>query len=199
MAKKISWLILLITIWCASCAAGNGMVTKKTEEPYVYITNSAVSPPLGFFGLVQHDNSYCAVKFMETGRDEKKQYRYALYDWHYQGDGSGDFSRSTAKHGTGKATYHYAEISSRGRLAFQTGNMDIVCAEMHILWIGDTTLTFQNAKKDEKEQEIIKAGVKIAPTKWTNISEINVFDKRLKWYHYDAKRQTIKIHVNQLW
>jgi hypothetical protein len=42
-------------------------------------------------------------------------------------------------------------------------------------------------------------GIELAPTKWTDISQVNVFDPRLKWYRYDEKRKDTFIPIDQLW
>jgi len=40
----------------------------------------------------------------------------------------------------------------------------------------------------------------LAPTPWENITEVNVSDKRIKWYRYDKNRKTIDIPViDKLW
>lgn len=184
------------------CAANNDLLVRRLADersPIVSIWPTGVSPPLGYFALVRRDNAYCAVKFQETARSKEPEalYRYAVFEWHYQGDGSGDFSRSTAQHGEGKATWKYVPFI--GRLSFQTGNVGVDCGDIHIAWGGATTLSFREARKDESEEETIKRGVKIAPTKWTDIKDVNVFDKRLSWYGYDAKRKDQSVPVDSLY
>jgi hypothetical protein len=36
-------------------------------------------------------------------------------------------------------------------------------------------------------------GIELAPTKWQEISEVNIQDPHLNWYRYDEKRERILI------
>jgi hypothetical protein len=42
-------------------------------------------------------------------------------------------------------------------------------------------------------------GFELAPTPWTEMSQVNVFDLRLKWYKYDENRKRIFIPIDRLW
>ena len=182
------------------CTANNDLIVRRLADektPNVLIAPTAIVPPLGYFALVKLDNTYCAVKFIETGSSKEQDYRYAVFEWHYQGDGSGDFSRPSAQHGQDKATWKH--IPFIGRLSFQTGNIGVDCGDVHISWGGGTGLSFREARKDQTTEDAIKRGIKIAPTKWTDVKEVNVSDKRLTWYGYDATRKDQSVPVESLY
>jgi hypothetical protein len=184
------------------CAANNDLLVKRLADeksPLALIAPTGIAPPLGYFALVKLDDTYCALKFDEVAwsKEQDPLYRHAIFEWHYQGDGSGDFSRPTARHGQGKATSRYVPFV--GRLSFQTGNVGVDCGDIHLSWGGGTALSFREARKDQTTEEAIKRGIQIAPTKWTDIKDVNVFDKRLTWYGYDAKRKGQSVPVDSLY
>ena len=194
--------IAVLVSAAGGCAANNDLIVRRLADettPKFLIWPTGIGPPLGYFALIKQDSAYCAVKFQETAwsKEEAVLYRYAVFEWHYQGDGSGDFSRPTAQQGVGKATWKY--IPFIGRLSFQTGNVGVDCGNIHLSWGGGTGLSFREARKDQTTEEAIKRGIKIAPTKWTDIKEVNVFDKRLAWCGYDATRKDRSSSVDSLY
>jgi hypothetical protein len=40
--------------------------------------------------------------------------------------------------------------------------------------------------------------VEIAPTAWSEVSQINLNDKKLHWYHYDESRKDTLIPIEEL-
>jgi hypothetical protein len=188
------------------CATASDPVVKRLADektPEVLIGATGVVMPLGYFALVKDGDRYCAVKFLETGAerapvDAVPNHQYAIYEWHYQsGNGTADFSRPAAKHGTGKATWEFTRVF--GRLSFQTGNVGVDCGDIHRAWHGGTALSFAEARADESAEETIKHGVKIAPTKGTDIKDVDVLDKRLTWYMYDSKRRNRSVPIDSLY
>jgi len=188
------------------CATDSDLVVKRLADekmPEVLIGATGIVMPLGYFALIRDGDRYCAVKFLEAGAesapvDAVPNHQYALYEWHYHsGDGSVDFSGSTAKHGTGKATWDFTRVF--GRFSFQTGNVGVDCGEIHRAWYGGTALSFAEARADESVEETIKHGVKIAPTKWTDIKNVDVLDNRLTWYVYDSKRKNRSVPIDSLY
>jgi len=81
-----------------------------------------------------------------------------------------------------------------GRFAFSFGKKDIVFGPIELLWFGEGNIHFFSSRQEEGDY-----GVEMAPTKWTDISQVNVFDKRLTWYRYDPKRNNIEIPIDELW
>jgi hypothetical protein len=193
--------VLLITTAGCATSSDDLLVKRGSDGPAVTVSiwPTGVAPALGYYALVRQGDAICAVKFTETAqsKDPERKYRYAVYEWHYQPDGSGEFSRPSAKHGEGKATWNYTEMV--GRLSFQTGNVGVDCGDIKLAWAGGTTLSFRAARKDETEKETIKRGIMIAPTKWTEINQVNARDKRLTWYGYDPSRKDKSTLVQALY
>ncbi len=79
-------------------------------------------------------------------------------------------------------------------MAFSFGNMNIKCGLFDIHWFGEGWISFYGENQKEGDY-----GIEMSPTKWTDISEVNVYDPRLKWYRYDPKRTNVEIPVEDLW
>ena len=105
---------------------------------------------------------------------------------------TGDFSKSNVQFKKDKLSS--PKPRGIGRFAFSFGNKEIKCGAIQLHWSGKGWVHFYGG--DQKEGDY---GIELAPTKWTNISQVNVFDPRVKWYRYDAKRQDIKIPIDRLW
>jgi hypothetical protein len=182
-------------------AINNGdIVLPKDNE--VYIAEVGIVMPLGKILLVRRNSDYCAIKFTKfwlentsevgsifvaAGSDE-----YAMYESYYQGDKTGDFSKKNVE-------FKKEKLSSPkprgiGRLAFSFGDREIKCGTIKLEWFGKGGVYFY--REDQKEGDY---GIELAPTKWIDIAEVNVYDPRLKWYRYDEKRERVNIPVDQLW
>ena len=81
-----------------------------------------------------------------------------------------------------------------GRLAFSFGNKEIECEGIKLFWGGKGVINFyREGKKHDKYN------IELAPTIWTDISQVNFFDQRITWYKYDDKRKRVNIPIDQLW
>ena len=158
----------------------------------VHIGPNVVAIPLGRILVVRKNTEYCAIKFTEfwTGRTQEDV--YARYESYYQGDASGDFARKNVQFKKGKLSF--PKPRGIGRLAFSFGNKNIQCGPIKLFWSGKGSVYFHSDGQAQGDY-----GIELAPTKWTDISQVNVFDPRLEWYRYDEKRQRVNIPVDRLW
>jgi len=158
----------------------------------IVIGSNAVRIPLGRILLVRKNSTYGAVKLIRlwTGKTEKD--RYAEYESYYQGDKTGDFSNKNVQFKKGKLSF--PKPHGIGRLAFSFGNRDIQCGLIKLAWYGEQWVYFFSTNQNQGDY-----GIELAPTIWENISQVNVFDTRIKWYRYDSKREDIIIPIDKLW
>ena len=173
-------------------ASDKGDQSKSSTPNEVVITPVAVKIPLGKILLVRKTSEYCAVKFTKfwTGKTEFDW--YASYESYYQGDKTGDFSNKNVLFI--KDELSFPKPRGIGRLAFSFGNKNVRCGPIKLFWFGQGWVCVYSS--GEKQGDY---GIELAPTKWADISQVNVFDQRLKWYRYDPKREDINIPVDQLW
>lgn len=168
----------------------------------IHIGKTAIVMPLEKILLVRKGSEYCVIKFSKfwsentsevgtlfvaSGSDE-----YAMYESYYQGDKTGDFSKKNVLFKKEKLSF--PKPRGIGRLAFSFGNDEIKCGSIKLQWSGEGSVHFYR-----EGQKMGDYGIELAPTKWIDISEVNVFDPRLKWYRYDEKRKRANIPVDKLW
>jgi len=160
----------------------------------VNIAPNCVVMPLGRIALIRRGSEYCAVKFTETWKGKTESARFANYESYYQGDGTGDFSSKNVQFTKDTLVYRISVLGRLYPVPFGRRNLDIKCGPVQLFWSDKGTVYFFGSKQKEGDY-----GIEIAPTRWTEISQVNVFDPRLKWYRYDGKRKDIYISIDQLW
>ena len=162
------------------------------------VRGSGVLMPKGVFLLIRSHKDTCALRFTDfhRGRDKKEwsvfhsgeENLYSQYDWFYQGDGSGDFSKANVE--SGHESLRRGPIVGFGHMfGSQVGNTNIECGSFELSWSYPTTVYFWNAGKRRESRD---RQLEIAPTKWKNISELNALDPNLIWYsYYEGIAETI--------
>lgn len=168
----------------------------------VHIAEIGIIMPLEKILLVRKGLEYGAIKFTKVWSENTSEVgsifvargsdEYAIYESYYQGDSSGDFSKSNVQFKSDKLSF--PKPRGIGRLAFSFGNKEIKCGPIKLEWFGKGSVYF--FREGQKEGDY---GIELAPTKWTDITQVNVFDPRLKWYRYDDKRKRVNIPVDKLW
>lgn len=158
----------------------------------VHIGKSAIVMPLGKILLVRRDSDYCAIKFMKFWAGKTEKDLYARYESYCQDDKTGDFSKLNVR--VRKAELSFPKPRGIGRLAFSFGNKEIDCGPVRLFWSGQGAVHFYSEGQKQADY-----GIELAPTKWTDILQVNVVDPRLKWYRYDENRKRMNIPADRLW
>ena len=167
-----------------------GIVPPGTND--VVIAPNAVIVPIGRIMLIRKGSEYCAIKFTEFWTGNTEEDRYAKYESYCQGDGTGDLLNKNGQFKKGELSA--PKPRGIGRLAFSFGNRNVLCGPIKLQWSGKGSIYFYS--EGQKQDDY---GIQLAPTKWTDVSQVNVFDARLKWFGYDAKRQRMVVPIDQLW
>lgn len=173
--------------------------TTSLRDTAVVMWGGAAAP-IGRFLLIRKGPDMCAVSFEGFRRagDAKpptlfnsgNEHRYAEYDWYYQNDGSGDFTRNNTKHG--HDTLVSGPLIGIGRLAFQTGNTAVNCGPFKLNWRYPDLVKFYRGNKRGDH------GIEMAPTLWSSIADVRGNDPNLKWYRYDESRDPMTIPAGDL-
>ena len=158
----------------------------------VHIGKTAIVMPLAKILLVRRESDYCAIKFTEFWTGKTEEDVYAMYESCYQGDKTGDFSKKNVK--LQKDKLAFPKPRGIGRLAFSFGNRNIRCGPLKLQWAGRGSVFFYAEGQEQGDH-----GIELAPTIWTDISEVDVFDQRIKWYRYEEQRKRMNISIDQLW
>lgn len=159
-----------------------------------------VTAPIGRLLLAKKGNHMCAIRFtkFQRGHDtseatvfhSRDETLYANYQWFCQVDGSGDLKKRNITTGSGKLIRK--PLKGVGRLAFQTGNETIKCGPFRLFWSFPTFVSFSYTPRCSN------SGIRLSPTKWVSIEEINTSLSTLKWYHCDEQRKTIYVPIEEL-
>ena len=202
-------IILILTLVCISNAVAETDLeflnrvsenrdTLKPDDAIVFW--GGVAAPVGRFLLIRRDGATCAVLFknFRRGGDAKRgttfntgeEHLFADYDWYFQNDGSGDFTKENVKQGLGKVAY--GPLVGIGRLAFQTTNQTVSCGSIKLNWTYPDIVKFYYGSKRENTK------VELAPNSWCSLSEVNVNDSGIKWFEMDGNRLTTIIPVSDL-
>ena len=160
----------------------------------VHIAPNAVAMPLGRIVLIRRGSEYCAVKFTEKWTQKFESARFTNYESYYQGDGTGDFSTKNVQFTKDTLVDRTSYFGRLWPLPFGHRNWYIKFGAVKLLWstgsYGDWVYFSESSSR---------GGVELAPTKWTDISEVNVFDSSLRWYMYDERRKDLSIPIDELW
>ncbi len=188
----------MVGLIAASGEAGES--GKQAMKPHdieeIVIGSNALKMPLGRVLLIRKDSQYCPVKFTEAWTGKTKFDFWSNYESYYQGDGTGDFSNENVQFTKGQLITR--RLVGLGKMfSFPVGrqNYEIKCGPIKLFW--DTGwVYFYDVGRPNAADSIIN---EMAPTKWRDNSQVNVFDPRLKWYRYDEYRKHIYIPTDQLW
>jgi hypothetical protein len=189
------------------------IIIKDNNDNKVFIAWHGVSVPLGYITLIRDKNNYGAVKLTQYRIREwhyliggpKQEDILVDYESYYQGDGNGDFSNKNViirKGEVSDKTRFFLPIILSGHSTIPIGNPYVRCGPLKVLWTEQTYLWFNRDERFDIERGTKKAKInyELAPTKWKDISEVNVFDSRIKWYRpYEVKDNSQDIPIDKLW
>lgn len=188
-----------------------------TKDNEVGIWDSYIEQPLGRILLIRKDSRYCAVKFTKnwTEIDEEEKEKLAR-DISLGGISAELAEKQYTKKFTTYEIYHnFDEISKKRNnikpegehiaswlpmkglfrpFIYQPGDSYIICDSFKLTWSYKNKVCFHPPNKTRGE-----FGFELAPTPWSDISQVNISDPRIKWYRYDDKRQRVNIPIDKLW
>jgi hypothetical protein len=195
MKSRIIIIVLSLTCWQIGELNALAFYFGESGPPGtddVHIGKTAIVMPLGRILLVGKNSEYCAIKFTKYWTGRTGEDHFAKYESYCQGDKSGNFIKKNVILKRGELSF--PKPRGIGRFAFSLANREIECGIARLLWSGQGAVHFYNKKQKQGDY-----GIELAPTKWTDISHVDVFDPRLRWYKYDEKRRRENIPVDNLW
>jgi hypothetical protein len=188
--------LLILSVWGgAGMAASNTGVDIGPPGPNeVLIGPNGVIMPLGKILLIRKDSDYGAIKFIKFWIGKTEYDLYAQYEAYYQDDRTGDFHNKNVKFRQGELHSPKPFFSLFGH-PFAFGiKEEIKCGPIRLWWTGKGAVYFFGRAQRQGDYNI-----QLGPTKWTDVSQVNVSDVQLKWYRYDEKRKRMVFPIDQLW
>jgi hypothetical protein len=207
---------LLLFLFFSLIPIHNG---KKVEDTFVdnkaRIVWSGVSVPIRHITLIRKENCYGAVKFIKNWTRERYyliggtyQDIFASYESYYQEDDTGDFTKQNViirKGEVSNKTQFFPLIILSGHSTIPIGNPYVRCGPLKVEWGGNRInylwFNYDSLYNRNRSPRKTKIDYELAPTKWTDITEVNVFDPRIKWYKpYQVDDDSdITIPIDKLW
>ncbi len=185
----LSTIILGILI-SESIANMNDLKTSSNEIATIYY--SGIELPVGRILLMRKDSHFGAILFTRFWTEKDGKEKYAFYNAYYQEDGTGDFSNENSKSSEGIAS----ELPLRGPFRpfiYQPGDSFIRCGFFKLTWAYRSFVGFMPPDK-----ELGDFGYELAPTAWTEIKDVKIRDRRIKWYRFDKNREKFIISIDNL-
>lgn len=197
MIKKLIIIFFVGLFLVGRIDTSNANESIMPESNDVQIAPNAIGMPVGRFLLIRKDNEYCAIRFTQNWTGKTKYDQHAEYESYYQGDKTGNFRNQNLKYKKEEVYYTKPSFSIFGHPVRIGAKRDILCGPLELWWSAGPHLTFVYYNRHDQNQR--DNGIELAPTPWKSITEVNVFDQRVKWYRYDERRKRVNITIDQLW
>lgn len=172
--------------------ADNDIYPPGADE--VLIGPNGVIMPTGRILLIRKDTTYCAIKFVDMWTGKTEDDKYAKYESYFPQDDSKIL-------GPGNIGIYKDELHSPqprwslfGHPVAFGEKSDIRCSPFNLWWSGKGTVYFFERGKPQRDY-----GIELAPTPWTDISQLNLSNPHIKWYRYDGTRKRVNFPVDKLW
>ncbi len=168
------------------------MAQQKLDKDGVEITSICVVMPVGRILLIGKYDFVGAVKFLHN--EEKPDGTYSMYEFfeHEKGEfrKMGEGSVLLKKLPGGKGIFFHESPSKLAGPPLKLKNFSLFA---HAGGLNHSTVYFWSKpnKVDHK--------VRMAPTPWKEIREVNLTDPRIKWFTYTDKESSKVILIDKLW
>lgn len=186
-------MVFFIVASIFSLGQGKAMAIMLDE---VSIDGQAVVMPIGRVLLISRDNFVGAVKFLHN--EERKDGLYSKYENFEYENGAfrkireGVVFRKIPKksfwYNLRSFIFHDIPSSFADKITFKSFELYSNAAdEFH------STVCFWDgaARPDVK--------VRLAPTPWMDILEVDLKDQKLRWFMHDKNRKQMIVHIDKLW
>lgn len=156
-------------------------VLIPTENKFV-IAGNAVGMPAGRILLMRKTGQHCAVKLTEIKANKR-----GGWDMQYESYSSGrpEALKGQAYTREPKGIGHLLTLSSTGKDYLRCEPLTLqVSGSSYGWWV-----YFYERDTDQDK------AVELAPTKWTEASQINFTDRSVAWYAFDDKRKRRDVRI----
>lgn len=170
---------------------------EKLATDAVYLGTDVVTMPQGRILLISRNGFLGAIRFSEN--DERSDGWYSKYEYYVQKEGV--FRKQKEGHicykkmiwnWWNKILYRYLQFHPNpydyaDRLLFDKFELIATAGITH------SSVYFWSKAK------VIDNKVRLAPTPWKEILEVDLNDKRVQWFKHDETRKARTISIDNLW
>ena len=168
------------------------MAQQKMFRDGVGIASVCIVMPVGRVLLIGRDNFVGVVKFLHS--EEKREGTYSKYEYfEYE---KGEFKRVgegevvLKKPASGKGIFFHGSPDKLAGPPLKLRNFSLF-----IVAGGKDHSTFYFWSKPNKVDQRVRMG----PTPWKSIEEVNLSDPRIRWFTYTDKESWEVIPIDKLW
>ena len=173
---------------------------ERLARDHAYVTPLSVSAPLGSLVLVKYKDAFCAIRFTEfhRGGDEKSA---TIFN---SGEETLFATAEQTRIEKNKCKWRVLErktiplvrgpVVGLGRFGLAKGNIGLRCGDAPLEWTYPNNVSLGSYTQAPSE----RAALEVAPTLWSDVSQIDLADARLRWYRYDEGRGNLTIEISDL-
>jgi hypothetical protein len=168
---------------------------ERASVNHASITWWGSSAPFKCFLLIQDGDALCAIRFTNfvRGQDARPPSIWtsgdetltSVYEWHVLARTDGKVT--SKRHG--QAIAQFTAPRGFGHLIVAGGYDNVQCGDKQYNWIYPDAVHFPSGPNSP---------MRMAPTKWTEVSQIQVDDPSLKWFAADKSRADVRIPRERL-
>jgi len=183
---------MLITFLLLAILITPVMAQQKMFRDGVGIASICIVMPVGRVLVISRDNFMGAVKFLQN--EERPEGTYSKYEYfEYEKSGfkkARDGEVSLKKPSSGKGIFFHHGPNEMVGPPLKLRNFSLFA---HAAGTDHATVYFSNAR-DKPDLK-----VRMAPTPWKDISEVNLTDPRIRWFAYGNKESRKVIPIDKIW
>jgi len=167
------------------------MAEQSLFKDGVRIDSDCIVMPLGRVLLISRDNFMGAVRFLHT--EERSDGTYTKYEYfEYEKGGARKVREGelSFKPSSGKGIFFH---ESPNKLAGPPLKLRDFSLFAEAGGTDHSTVYFSDARNKPDLK------VRMAPTPWKDISEVNLTNPRIRWFAYDDKESRKVIPIDKIW
>jgi hypothetical protein len=169
-----------VVLWSALLACGQSAQEKtepvKTASQFIVGPYAIVMPP-DVFLLIRKGREIGAIRFTSIEKGGEVGVGKATYESYFQSDGSGSFRSSNVRKREGET--NLKPLWGLGRVSFQLGPDKLRVGDWSFRTDYPGSVDMRPYYGSDKDY-----GYEFAPTSAREVGEIDVSDKRLRWFRF---------------
>ena len=183
---------MLITFSLLAILIAPVMAQQRLSKDDAQIVSIYIVMPVGRVLLISRDNFRGAVKFLQN--EERPDGTYSKYEYfEYEKGGFRKVNEGEVllkKPSSGKGIFFHHGPNELVGPPLKLKNFSLFA---HAAGTDHAAVYFSNARNKPDLK------VRMAPTPWKDIAQVNLTDPRIRWFAYDEKESRKVIPIDKIW